>query len=281
MPFNLGPGELLLILAIALVVLGPKKLPEAGRSLGKGLREFKDSVSNMSGDKDEDEDTGAPEGVASAAAAGRAIAPSSLHAVKIARTLLDEIVEHAVRDAPNECCGLVIGRDGTATSARALENLAASPFRFDIDGKELIAYAFADEDERPAHRDLPLAHALGALSVADRRELRRRLARRGVAHRRRAEGQGRRADRALLPHRRRHDPGDRARGHVVVTRAACLPDLRRAASARRALLSLLQDAARLSAAASASSSPSAPATSAPARSTRATPRATSSASRAR
>lgn len=55
MPFNLGPGELLLILAIALVVLGPKKLPEAGRSLGRGLREFKDSVSNMSVN-DEDEE---------------------------------------------------------------------------------------------------------------------------------------------------------------------------------------------------------------------------------
>jgi sec-independent protein translocase protein TatA len=59
MPFNLGPGELLLILAIALVVLGPKKLPEAGRSLGKGLREFKDSMANMSvsDEKDEDDDT--------------------------------------------------------------------------------------------------------------------------------------------------------------------------------------------------------------------------------
>jgi sec-independent protein translocase protein TatA len=59
MPFNLGPGELMLILAIALVVLGPKKLPEAGRSLGKGLREFKDSMANMSvsDDKDEDDDT--------------------------------------------------------------------------------------------------------------------------------------------------------------------------------------------------------------------------------
>jgi proteasome lid subunit RPN8/RPN11 len=67
--------------------------------------------------------------------------------VKIDRTLLDEIVAHAVRDAPNECCGLVAGRDGTATSARALENLAASPFRFDIDGRELIAFAFADEDD--------------------------------------------------------------------------------------------------------------------------------------
>jgi proteasome lid subunit RPN8/RPN11 len=67
--------------------------------------------------------------------------------VKIDRATLDEIVAHAVRDAPNECCGLVLGRDATATSARAMENLAASPFRFDIDGRELIAFAFADEDE--------------------------------------------------------------------------------------------------------------------------------------
>jgi sec-independent protein translocase protein TatA len=36
--------ELIVVLAIALIVLGPKKLPEVGRSLGKGLREFKDSV---------------------------------------------------------------------------------------------------------------------------------------------------------------------------------------------------------------------------------------------
>lgn len=57
MPFNLGPGELLLILAIALVVLGPKKLPEAGRSLGRGLREFKESVSNMSPSKDDEDES--------------------------------------------------------------------------------------------------------------------------------------------------------------------------------------------------------------------------------
>ncbi|HYH88195.1 MAG TPA: M67 family metallopeptidase [Solirubrobacteraceae bacterium] len=66
--------------------------------------------------------------------------------MKIDRALLDEIVAHARRDAPNECCGLVVGRDGAANAAHALENLAASPFRFDIDGRELIAYAFADED---------------------------------------------------------------------------------------------------------------------------------------
>ncbi|MEY2515874.1 MAG: [CysO sulfur-carrier protein]-S-L-cysteine hydrolase [bacterium] len=67
--------------------------------------------------------------------------------MKISRSLLDEIVEHAVADAPNECCGLVVGCDGIATRVRALENLAASPFRFDIDGRELLAVAFADDGE--------------------------------------------------------------------------------------------------------------------------------------
>ena len=42
---SIGPMELIIVLAIALIVLGPKKLPDAGRSLGRGLREFKDSVS--------------------------------------------------------------------------------------------------------------------------------------------------------------------------------------------------------------------------------------------
>jgi sec-independent protein translocase protein TatA len=47
--------ELIVVLVIALVVLGPKKLPEVGKSLGKGMREFKESISNMSGDDDRDE----------------------------------------------------------------------------------------------------------------------------------------------------------------------------------------------------------------------------------
>ena len=55
MPFNVGPMELIVVLVIALVVLGPKKLPEVGKSLGKGMREFKESLSNMSGDDDDAE----------------------------------------------------------------------------------------------------------------------------------------------------------------------------------------------------------------------------------
>jgi sec-independent protein translocase protein TatA len=41
---GIGPMELIVVLAIALIVLGPKRLPDAGRSLGKGLREFKDGL---------------------------------------------------------------------------------------------------------------------------------------------------------------------------------------------------------------------------------------------
>jgi len=42
---NLGVWEILLILLVVLIVFGPKRLPEMGRSLGRGMREFKDSIS--------------------------------------------------------------------------------------------------------------------------------------------------------------------------------------------------------------------------------------------
>jgi sec-independent protein translocase protein TatA len=53
MPFNIGPLELIVVLIIALIVFGPKRLPELGRSLGRGIREFRGSIS---GDKEDDED---------------------------------------------------------------------------------------------------------------------------------------------------------------------------------------------------------------------------------
>jgi sec-independent protein translocase protein TatA len=52
---NIGPLELVVVLAIALVVLGPKKLPEAARAAGRGLREFKDSFSAPHTDDDDPE----------------------------------------------------------------------------------------------------------------------------------------------------------------------------------------------------------------------------------
>ena len=55
MPFNVGPLELVIVLVIALVILGPKRLPEVGKSIGNGMREFKDAISGDSKDDDEDE----------------------------------------------------------------------------------------------------------------------------------------------------------------------------------------------------------------------------------
>ena len=57
MPFNVGPLELVIVLVIALVILGPKRLPEVGKSIGNGMREFKDAISGNSKDEDEDEIT--------------------------------------------------------------------------------------------------------------------------------------------------------------------------------------------------------------------------------
>jgi sec-independent protein translocase protein TatA len=57
---NVGPMELIVVLAIALIVLGPKKLPEVGRSVGKGMREFKDAISGDHDRDDHDEDDERP-----------------------------------------------------------------------------------------------------------------------------------------------------------------------------------------------------------------------------
>jgi len=50
--------------------------------------------------------------------------------VTIARQLLDEIVAHALEEAPNECCGMVAGSDGTATRVYRARNAEASPLRY-------------------------------------------------------------------------------------------------------------------------------------------------------
>ena len=53
MPGWVSPWELLILLAFVLLLFGPKRLPEMGRSLGKGMREFKDS---LTGDKNDDDE---------------------------------------------------------------------------------------------------------------------------------------------------------------------------------------------------------------------------------
>jgi len=59
MPFNLGPAELIIILAVALIVFGPKKLPEIGKGIGNAMREFhrarNDFMESIHSDADRDE----------------------------------------------------------------------------------------------------------------------------------------------------------------------------------------------------------------------------------
>jgi len=50
---NIGPTEIILLLLLALLLFGARRLPEIGRSLGQGMREFKDSVSGNSPSKSE------------------------------------------------------------------------------------------------------------------------------------------------------------------------------------------------------------------------------------
>ncbi|HEX8752561.1 MAG TPA: M67 family metallopeptidase [Solirubrobacterales bacterium] len=53
--------------------------------------------------------------------------------MKISQALIDEMVAHAREDLPNECCGMIGGRDGEATGVVRVENAAASPLRYEMD----------------------------------------------------------------------------------------------------------------------------------------------------
>src|SRR6266566_6016699 len=63
MPFGIGPLELIIVLVIVLVIFGPKRLPQLGKSLGSGMREFKDAVTGKNKD---DEPAEIEEGTAEA-----------------------------------------------------------------------------------------------------------------------------------------------------------------------------------------------------------------------
>jgi proteasome lid subunit RPN8/RPN11 len=67
--------------------------------------------------------------------------------LRIAQSLLDELVEHALEDAPNECCGMVAARGGEAVRVHRARNAAASPLRYEIDGMEQYRIQSAIEDD--------------------------------------------------------------------------------------------------------------------------------------
>lgn len=76
---NFGVWEILILLFVILLFFGPKRLPEMGRSLGRGMREFKDSITGNN-PRDEDEDEQAPLTKAEAPTAPATPAPAKSEA---------------------------------------------------------------------------------------------------------------------------------------------------------------------------------------------------------
>jgi [CysO sulfur-carrier protein]-S-L-cysteine hydrolase len=74
--------------------------------------------------------------------------------VRIARELYDQLIAHARAEAPNECCGMIATADGRAVGVHPAENAAASPLRYEIDGRQQLEILTAIEDA---------GHELGAI----------------------------------------------------------------------------------------------------------------------
>ena len=66
--------------------------------------------------------------------------------MRIARELIDEIVAHALEEAPNECCGLIGGVDGRAERVFRARNSEGSPFRYVVDPRDQIRIMGEIED---------------------------------------------------------------------------------------------------------------------------------------
>jgi [CysO sulfur-carrier protein]-S-L-cysteine hydrolase len=67
--------------------------------------------------------------------------------MRIAQSLIDEMVAHARADLPNECCGMVGGADGLASAVIPVVNSAASPLRFEMDPQGQYDALKAIEDD--------------------------------------------------------------------------------------------------------------------------------------
>jgi proteasome lid subunit RPN8/RPN11 len=68
--------------------------------------------------------------------------------MRIAQSLIDEMIAHAREDLPNECCGMVGGRDDLATSVYRAENEFASPLRFGVASQDLFRITQKEMPER-------------------------------------------------------------------------------------------------------------------------------------
>lgn len=77
--------------------------------------------------------------------------------MKLSQSQFDEIVEHSREEVPNECCGLVAGRDGVATHVHRTRNSEASPYRFVIHPNDQIR--ILDEIDQNGDQLLAIYHS--------------------------------------------------------------------------------------------------------------------------
>jgi len=78
---SIGPLEIILVIVVLLVIFGPKRLPSLGKSLGTGMREFKDSITGDDKDDEQTDATGRP-ALTQAQADASIAAPQAPEAVK-------------------------------------------------------------------------------------------------------------------------------------------------------------------------------------------------------
>jgi [CysO sulfur-carrier protein]-S-L-cysteine hydrolase len=58
--------------------------------------------------------------------------------LRLPKAMVDEMIAHAIEDLPNECCGIITGKDGAANRFYRTRNAEASPFRYNIDPKDIL-----------------------------------------------------------------------------------------------------------------------------------------------
>jgi len=89
--------------------------------------------------------------------------------MRIPRRLYDEMLEHAREEAPNECCGIIGGKDGDATTLYRATNAEHSPLRYTLDPNDLFRITFREIPENDEEM-LAIYHShtgKSGLSLAD------------------------------------------------------------------------------------------------------------------
>ena len=58
--------------------------------------------------------------------------------MRLPKLYVEEMIAHAIEDAPNECCGIIAGKEGVATKLYRAKNSEASPYRYNVDPNDLF-----------------------------------------------------------------------------------------------------------------------------------------------